>query len=347
VKLAHVAAALDAKTAQGNQKENFGPLRQADLHLHQRLALAHLSKTEVFDAQAQLHKQKRIYDALQGKLKAKRRAEAKIAAQKAMAKGAQVWHTKVAKMKEEAAAKHAKVVQQKKEAASKRKEKTQKKKVETATKVRQTRENNAKGKAHENKNKSKMNESSKKHKAKHAKGKEKAFKAKAKTKLAADKAKMLADKRKAEQKMKRMAKAATGSGSGSSKWRMVEKRQKLLLRRDRVKFKKQEAKVEKLKIPKRSPGAKYIVTTKSGGIQKKPKSTISSVHDFFTPSAKPPASSKYGAKKTVKVGQLSISKTTGAVSAAMKAVAAAKAAAVKDGVHLTAEHQISMPTTTN
>merc|ERR1712178_457546 len=115
-----------------------GPLRQADLRLHQRLALAHLSKTEVFEAQAQLHKQKRVYDALQGKLKAKRRSEAKIAEHKARAKGAEVWHTKVAQMKKEAKMKHAKFVQQKRAAAKVRKEKAQKRKSETKAKVSQT-----------------------------------------------------------------------------------------------------------------------------------------------------------------------------------------------------------------
>merc|ERR1712196_274675 len=83
-----------AKAAQGANN-----LRKADLTLSQQIALTHVSKMEVIDAESTYNKQKRLYSALQTKLRRHRKKLADKAVKKAKLEAPKVWADDVRKMK--------------------------------------------------------------------------------------------------------------------------------------------------------------------------------------------------------------------------------------------------------
>merc|ERR1712196_473383 len=96
------AAATKFDMAEGTPKEAAAEaaVRKADRHFHQMMALAHLSKMEVFDAEADLRKHQQTFDALQSRMRDKQQKMVLAAETKAKEEAPKLWKEKIKEMKE-------------------------------------------------------------------------------------------------------------------------------------------------------------------------------------------------------------------------------------------------------
>jgi len=75
-------------------------LRLADVRFQQEVSMAHLSKVEIYDASSALTKNEQLYNALQGRMEAKRKKLAKLAEAKAKEEAPKKWDEKLKEMKQ-------------------------------------------------------------------------------------------------------------------------------------------------------------------------------------------------------------------------------------------------------
>jgi len=100
-------------------------LRMADIQFHQALALAHLSKMEVLDAQGDLRKHQRTFDDLQARMQDKQKKLVIAAEAKAKEEAPKIWTDKLKEMKEKVKAKNEQAAEKQAEQADKQTEEEQ------------------------------------------------------------------------------------------------------------------------------------------------------------------------------------------------------------------------------